>query len=73
MSSHNNFRRFFVVFLNTILFILMGRKLKYKTEEERKIARNKLRMKYYWKNSKNEKQKALERYYENKRNLQDNK
>jgi hypothetical protein len=50
----------------------MGRKLKYKTEEERKIARNKLRMKYYWQNCENEKQKALERYYENKRNIQDN-
>lgn len=47
----------------------MGRKLKYQTEEERRLARNKLRMKYYHRNCKNERKKALERYYENKRNI----
>lgn len=45
----------------------MGRKLKYKTEEERKLARNKLRMKYYWQNCENEKKKSLNRYYKNKK------
>jgi hypothetical protein len=51
----------------------MGRHKKYQTKEELRLARNELRMKYYWKNCEKEKEKALERYYENKRNLQDNK
>ena len=50
----------------------MGRKRIYKTKKERRLARNKLRMKYYWKNCKEEKKKALNRYYENKWNLQNN-
>jgi len=44
----------------------MGRKKKYTTDEEIRIARNKRRMKYYNKNKKIEKKKALERYYERK-------
>ena len=66
------FCRFFVFFLNRILFIhrrkkkSMGRKKKYNTEEENRIARNILRMRYYHQNSVNEKRKALERYYKNK-------
>jgi hypothetical protein len=51
----------------------MGRKRKYNTKKERQLARNKLRMKYYWQNCEEEKQKALKRYYENKRNIQNNK
>ena len=50
----------------------MGRHKKYNTEEEKRLARNNLRMKYYWKNYKEERKKSLKRYYENKRNLQDN-
>jgi len=44
----------------------MGRKLIYKTKKEKIEARNKRRMKYYWKNQEEEKRKALERYYEKK-------
>lgn len=47
----------------------MGRKLKYKTVEEKRIAKNKCRMRYYHKNKKIEKEKALKRYYENKWNI----
>jgi len=46
----------------------MGRKKKYITEEELRMARNNRRMKYYNKNKKIEQQKSLERYYENKDN-----
>ena len=62
-----------MLFCNTLLFINMGRKKKYITEEEIRIARNKRRMKYYQLNKTEERKKALERYYENKRNLQNNK
>jgi hypothetical protein len=44
----------------------MGRHKKYFTEKEKVCARNKRRMKYYWKNQEKEKKKALERYYANK-------
>ena len=50
----------------------MGRKRKYITEEEIRIARNKRRMKYYRLHKTEEQEKALARYYENKRNLQNN-
>ena len=46
----------------------MGRLKKYKTDEERRLARNARRMKYYIKNCEEEKQKALKRYYD-KHNL----
>lgn len=48
----------------------MGRKLKYKTEEEKRISINEKSMRYYWKNQKKIKQKNLKKYYENKRNIQ---
>lgn len=55
------------------LFISMGRKRIYQTEEERRLARNQLRMKYYWQNCKEEKRKALTRYYANRKwHLQNN-
>jgi len=47
----------------------MGRKLKYKTESERIIARNICRMKYYWKNAEIEKAQALDRYYKTRKHL----
>jgi hypothetical protein len=47
----------------------MGRKRKHITEEEKRIAKNKTRMRYYRRNKKSEKEKALKRYYENKRNI----
>lgn len=50
----------------------MGRKKKYTTDEELRIARNKRRMKYYNRNKEKERKEALERYYENERNLQNN-
>jgi hypothetical protein len=51
----------------------MGRNRKYLTTEDARIARNKRRMKYYEKNKKQERKKSLNRYYENKWNLQNNK
>ena len=42
----------------------MGRKLKYKTNEEKINARRKRQMEYYWKNQEKIKKKNLERYYE---------
>ena len=50
----------------------MGRKRKYETDEDQRLARNKRRMKYYNKHKKEEREKALTRYYEKKRNLQNN-
>lgn len=47
----------------------MGRKRKYNTKEEIRLARNNRRMKYYWKNQEEEKKKALERYYERKNGI----
>lgn len=44
----------------------MGRNIKYKTLEERRLARNARRMRYYEKNKEIEKDKNLKRYYENK-------
>jgi hypothetical protein len=41
----------------------MGRNKKYKTVEEKRQAKNILRMKYYWNNANNEKKAALKRYY----------
>mgnify|MGYP007070556928 CR=1 FL=1 len=51
----------------------MGRHKKYITEEEKKQANRDKFMKHYWKNQEKIKKKNLERYYENKRNLQNNK
>jgi len=50
----------------------MGRKLKYKTEEEKRQANRDKFMRFYWKNSDKIKKQNLKRYYENKRNLQNN-
>ena len=41
----------------------MGRHIKYKTEEEKLTARKERQMRYYWKNVKQKRKKALERYY----------
>jgi hypothetical protein len=51
----------------------MGRKLKYKTEEEKRQSNRDKFMRYYWKNQEKIKKKNLKRYHENKRNLQDSK
>lgn len=45
----------------------MGRKQKYITEEEKLKARRERQMRYYWKNVKKQRKKALERYYETHR------
>ena len=50
----------------------MGRKRKYNTEEELKQAIRDKSMKYYLKNKSIIKTKNLRRYYENKRNIQNN-
>lgn len=47
----------------------MGRKRKYFTDEEKRIARNKAFMRYYEKNRNEIKQKNLKRYHENKINV----
>jgi hypothetical protein len=44
----------------------MGRKIKYLTDEEKRISRNKAFMKYYEKNKEKVKIRNLKRYYENK-------
>lgn len=44
----------------------MGRNKKYLTDEERRLAKNAQRMKFYEKNKEIEKEKALKRYYGNK-------
>jgi len=51
----------------------MGRKRIYQTEEEQKQANRDKFMRHYWKNAKSIRKKNLKKYYENKRNLQDNK
>jgi hypothetical protein len=44
----------------------MGRNLKYKTPEEKRLANNAKRMRYYEKNKEFEKKESLRRYYETK-------
>lgn len=44
----------------------MGRKKKYLTKEEKIIANREYRMKHYWANVEDEKQKARERYKKQK-------
>ena len=51
----------------------MGRKLKYKTEEEKRQANRDKFMRHYWKNQEKIKKKNLKRYHENKRNIQNSK
>ena len=46
----------------------MGRKLKYKTEKERREAQRKWQMDHYQRNKEEIKQKARERYKQKKRN-----
>ena len=46
----------------------MGRKLKYKTEKERRDAQRKWQMEHYLRNKEKIKQKARERYRQKKRN-----
>ena len=45
----------------------MGRKLKYKTPEEKRIAQRKWQMEHYYRNSEEIKRKDSERYREKKR------
>ena len=45
----------------------MGRKLKYKTEEEKCQANRDKFMRHYWKNQEKIKKKNLKRYHENKK------
>ena len=46
----------------------MGRKKKYKTAEEKLIARRERQMRYYFKNQKIKQSQSLRRYYNNKEN-----
>jgi hypothetical protein len=45
----------------------MGRKLKYKTKEEKRIAQNETYMRYYERNKERIKKEKLNRYYERKK------
>jgi hypothetical protein len=47
-----------------MIFINMGRKKKYKTDEERLEAQRRWNMEYYNRNKNNIKEKNLSRYYE---------
>jgi len=55
-------------FLLRSLFISMGRKQKYITNDEKLIARRERQMRYYWKNQEEIKEKNLKRYYVKKLN-----
>ena len=48
----------------------MGRRRLYNTPEEKRIATNERRMRYYNRHKRLERKRALDRYYENKRDLQ---
>jgi hypothetical protein len=50
----------------------MGRKIKYKTEEEKIQARKDRQMKYYWKNQDRLKTNALKRYHDRKKQNENN-
>ena len=52
-----------------MIFMRMGRKQKYFTEEEKKQANRDKYMRFYWRNVKKIRKEKLNRYYENKRNL----
>ena len=45
----------------------MGRKLKYKTEEEQRLARNKRFLKYYYSHQKQCQKQRMERYWNAKK------
>lgn len=45
----------------------MGRKIKYKTEEEKLTARKERQMRYYWKNVEQKRKEASKRYYHGKK------
>lgn len=47
----------------------MGRKKKYKTDEERKLAQQKWALEYYHRNKEKINKKAMEKYYELQKNL----
>lgn len=47
----------------------MGRKLKYKTPEEKLIARRERQMRYYWKNVDKKRKESLKRYYDRKQKI----
>lgn len=50
----------------------MGRKRIYQTEEEKRIAKNKTYMRFYERNKARIRKEKLKKYYENKRNIQNN-
>ena len=47
----------------------MGRKPKYKTEEEKREAQKKWANEYYHRNKENINKKAMEKYYESQKNI----
>jgi hypothetical protein len=51
-----------------IYVLYMGRKQKYKTEEEKLNARRERQMRYYFKNQKLKQSQSLQRYYDYKEN-----
>jgi hypothetical protein len=71
LNHLNKIKQLFQLFSN--IYYYMGRKLIYKTKEEKRTAKNATYMRFYEKNKERIKKEKLERYYENKRNIQDNK
>ena len=59
---------FLLLFYFYTYLCYMGRKLKYKTNEEKLNARKERQMRYYWKNQEKIKKKNLDRYYGSKIN-----
>ena len=65
------FSQFFHSFKIFIIFISMGRKKKYNTDEDKIEAQRKWNMEYYERNKDIIKKRALERYYEKRdKNMQ---
>lgn len=58
---------YFLCFPNFFpIFIVMGRKKKYITEEEKRIAKNETYMRFYERNKEKLKKEKLKKYYDKK-------
>ena len=73
MSFSSNLNNYFITFLSLfkfhVLFISMGRKIKYKTKEELRVSINEKSMRYYEKNKKSICEKNLKRYHGQKEKI----
>lgn len=66
VQSVNIFSLFSHVYPFSLIFIGMGRKRKYVTDEEKAAAVRERATRYYWKNVKKVRAKNLRRYYDRK-------